>query len=536
MNNINLISTIIAKKRPFVKKFEAVRFFVFPEAVPSTSGKNVTHSTRLDSLHAVCQIYMRRILREEWNFAGILISDHSAIAEMVNHGVAADLSEAAQLAMAATLDIEMVTTAYPWYLKGLVEEDKIQESQIDAAVRRILRLKVAMGLFDDPYRHINFDENELLSLSAEHRTIARDLARKSVVLLKNDPVGERPILPLPKTGQRIALIGPYATNKSILGVWSARGNIQRAISLAQGIEDKLGGGENLLIAAGCDIEEDIKGGFEQALDAAQKADVVILALGESAEMSGEAASRTDISLPAIQQTLAQEIINVGKPTVLILFNGRPLILTGIHEPVPAILEAWFPGTEGGNALADILFGDYNPSGKLTMSFPYALGQIPIYYNHYNTGRPLTPENAHQKFISKYLDSPNNPLYPFGYGLSYTMFAYSDVKLSQTQIRPGEELEAMVTVANTGHVAGEEVVQLYIRDLVGSVVRPVKELKGFQKITLEPGEAKPVRFTISEKDLAFYTADMSYQAEPGRFKIYIGGSSAEVQEAEFQLIN
>jgi len=463
------------------------------------------------------QFLMKQVLRGEWGFEGILISDHSAVKELVDHGVATDLAHAAQLAMEATLDIEMVTTAYPWYLKQLVEEGRIQECQLDAAVRRI-----------------DFDAHEALPLSAEHRAISRDLARKSLVLLKNDPVGDRPVLPLRKRGQRIAIIGPYATHKSILGFWSAVGDPRQAVNLATGIESKLGGTEDILIAEGCGIEEAVEGGLEAAVAAAQKADVVILALGESAAMSGEAASRTDIALPAVQRELARETVKVGKPTALVLFNGRPLIVNWFHENVPAILEVWFPGTEGGNAIADVLFGDYNPSGKLTMGFPYAVGQIPVYYNHYNTGRPLTPENADRKFISKYLDSPNDPLYPFGYGLSYTSFAYSEVQLSDTRLHPRETIEATVTVTNTGEVAGEEVVQLYIRDLVGSVVRPVKELRGFQKIALEPGEAKAVRFTIREEDLVFYTADMSYQAEPGQFKVFIGGSSVDAKEAEFEL--
>jgi beta-glucosidase len=478
---------------------------------------------------------MKQVLRGEWGFEGILVSDHSAVKEMVAHGVAADLQEAGQLAMEATLDIEMVTTAYSWYLEKLVQEGKIRESQIDAAVRRVLRAKVAMGLFDDPYRHIDFDAHEALPLSAEHRAVARDLARKSLVLLKNDPIGDRPLLPLEKQGQRFALVGPYATRKDILGFWSAVGDPEQATTLAMGIEAALGGAENVSIAEGCEIEDSLEGGIEAAVAAAREADVVILALGESSAMSGEAASRADISLPAVQQELTQAIVEIGKPTVLVLFNGRPLILDWFHENVPAILEAWFPGTEGGHAVADVLFGDYGPSGKLAMSFPRAIGQIPVYYNHYSTGRPLSPENAQQKFISKYLDCPNDPLYPFGYGLSYTTFAYSDVQLSDTQMRAGEAIEARVTVTNTGDVAGQETVQLYVRDLVGSVVRPVKELKGFQKVDLAPGESGVVRFAIAEMDLAFHTADMSYRAEPGRFKVYVGGSSVDVKEAEFELV-
>jgi beta-glucosidase len=286
---------------------------------------------------------------------------------------------------------------------------------------------------------------------------------------------------------------------------------------------------------GCGIEGAREGGIEAAVAAAQRSDLVILALGESAAMSGEAASRADLALPRVQRELAQAVVEVGKPTVLVLFNGRPLVLNWFHEHVPAILEAWFPGTEGGNAVADVLFGRYNPSGKLTMSFPYAVGQVPVYYNHYNTGRPLTVENAQQKFVSKYLDIPNDPLYPFGYGLSYTTFAYSELKLSNARLHPGGTIEAEVTVTNAGEVPGEEVVQLYIRDLVGSVVRPVKELKAFRKIALQAGEARTVRFAITEADLAFYTADMSYRAEPGRFVVYVGGSSTEVQEAEFELV-
>jgi beta-glucosidase len=476
------------------------------------------------------EFLMKQVLREEWGFDGVLISDHSAVAEIAVPGIAHDLSEAAHLAMKATMDIEMATMGYAWHLKDLVENGQVEKSQIDAAVRRVLTLKMALGLFDDPYRHIDFDAHKKLPLSAEHRAICRDMVTKSAVLLKNDPVDGEPVLPLSKRGQRLALVGPYATNKSLLGSWSASGSTEPVVSLAEGIEAKLADESGLLLAEGCTITEEIDGGFEQAAAVAAKADVVVLALGEDTRMTGEAASRTDITLPPVQRALAQEIVKMGKPAVLVLFNGRPLVLNWFHENerILAILEGWFPGTEGGNGLADLLFGDVNPSGKLAMSFPYTLGQVPIYYNHYNTGRPLTPEDADSWFVSRYLDSPNEPLYPFGYGLSYTTFSYSGVALSRTEMRPGEHLEVAVTLANTGPVAGTEVVQLYLRDEVGSVVRPVKELKGFQRVTLAPGESRAVTFRLTEAHLAFYTADMSFRAEPGRFVVMVGSSSVDIR--------
>jgi beta-glucosidase len=481
---------------------------------------------------------MKQVLREEWGFDGVLISDHSAVAEIIVHGVAHDLPEAALLSMKATLDIEMATPGYAWHLKDLVESGQVAESQVDEAARRVLTLKMALGLFDDPYRHVDFDAYKRLPLSAEHRAVCRDMVTKSAVLLKNEPLDGAPVLPLPKAGQRFALVGPYATDKSLLGSWSALGSMEPVVSLAEGIRAKLADESGLEIAEGCTITEEIDGGFEGALAAAAKADVVILALGEDARWTGEAASRTDIALPPAQQALARKIVATSKPVVLVLFNGRPLLLNWFHEnaQVLAILEGWFPGTEGGNGLADLLFGDANPSGKLAMSFPHALGQVPVYYNHYNTGRPVTPENADQWFISKYLDSPNEPLYAFGYGLSYTTFSYSDLALSQTEMRSGDTVEATVTVANTGPVAGTEVVQLYVRDEVGSVVRPVKELKGFRRVALDPGESRAVTFQLTEADLAFYTADMSFGAEPGRFVVMVGASSQDIRAtATFTLV-
>lgn len=472
---------------------------------------------------------LKDLLREELGFNGMLISDYGAVEEIAVHGAAKNAEEAARKALNATMDIEMVTRSYTKFLPGLINQGLIREEQIDDAVRRILTYKYKCGIMDDPFRYVQPEKEIEYHYSAEHLEASRDLARKSVVLLKNNDV-----LPLRNDGRKIALIGPFGVSKDLLGTWQFSRFGMDTVSLKEGIEGK--GIEHLLIASGCDVTSAIEGGLERAIACASQADVVVLALGESSTMSGEAASKTDISLPAVQQQLAEEIVKLGKPIILVLTNGRPLVLDWFEQHVDAIVETWFLGSQAGHAIADVLFGDYNPSGKLTMSFPRHTGQIPIYYNAYNTGRPFKPEHAHDKHTSKYLDCSNDPLYPFGYGLSYTTFDYSKLQLERTSITRTEVLRASVLVSNTGEYAGEETVQLYLQDLHGSIVRPVKELKGFQKIYLEPGEQRTVTFNVTEEELKFYTADRSFIAEAGSFRLFIGGSSSNVLEAEFELID
>ncbi|MBT2723923.1 MULTISPECIES: glycoside hydrolase family 3 N-terminal domain-containing protein [unclassified Bacillus (in: firmicutes)] len=473
---------------------------------------------------------LKNLLRDELGFNGILISDYGAVDEIAIHGAARDQKDAAKMAVDASMDIEMVTTTYSEYIPGLIEEGRLQESQLDEAVKRILTYKFKIGIMDDPFRYIRPDKEEEYHFCQEHLKESRELAKKSIVLLKNNGV-----LPLNKENGKIAVIGPFANSKDLLGPWQFSRYGDQTITLLEGLKDKAHNMENLLYAEGCKIDGVIDGGFEEALLQAKQADIVVLALGENSEMSGEAASRMDLELPEVQRRLAEEMVKLGKPTVLVLTNGRPLVLDWFERNMDAIVETWFLGSEAGHAIANVLFGDYNPSGKLTMSFPYKSGQVPVYYNHFKTGRPLTNKNQHEKFISKYLDGPNEPLYPFGYGLSYTDFSYSEIELDKNQMIRMEEIKASVTVTNTGNRPGEEVVQFYIQDLYGSVVRPVKELKGFKKIFLNPGESERVTFTITDEDLKYYTSDMNYKSEEGEFKVYIGTNSKELEEAAFELV-
>jgi len=435
-----------------------------------------------------------------------------------------DGREAAQRALEAGLDIEMMSMAYVRHLEDLVRSGEVEETLIDEAVRRILTLKFKLGLFDDPYRYIKLEEEQAAHLRPEYRQLAREAAAKSIVLLKNDGV-----LPLDRSVRSVAIIGPLADSGHILGGWSAMGKPEEAVTLRQGIASKLGADAIVIAAAGCDIDSDDESGFAEALATAAAADVVILALGEREDMSGEAGSRVFLDVPGVQQKLAEEVMKLGKPTVLVLFNGRPLDLRWFDEHVPAIVEAWYPGTEGGHAVADVLFGDVNPSAKLTMSFPYAVGQIPVYYNCLNTGRPKGSEDNSNRFVSKYLDAPNRPLYPFGYGLSYTRFTYEGAALDGTLLRPDGKLHARVTVTNSGPYAGEEIVQFYIRDLWGSRARPLLELKGFRKVKLEPGESVQVEYTITPEMLQYYTARRIFETEPGDFLAFVGSSSRDIVE-------
>jgi len=482
----------------------------------------------------------REILKGEWGFEGFVVSDWGSIGELVAHGVAADLTQAAQLAVEAGSDMDMEAQAYVSHLVELVESGRVEEARVDDAVRRILRIKFALGLFDDPYRYSDSEREKALLLTEEHLAAARDVARKSIVLLKN----EGGILPLEKGGT-IAVIGPFAADKNAaLGSWRGQAIPDSAVSLVEGIQAAVGSDATVLHAEGVPLiagtqdfgaaptfVEDDRSGFPAALDVARRADVVVLALGEGAFQSGEARSQADIGLKGLQDELLREVLAVNENVVVVLTAGRPLVITHVAGSAPAILNAWLLGSEAGHAIADVLFGDYNPSGKLPASFPRSVGQIPVYYAHKNTGRPATPGNV---FSSRYIDMPNEPLYPFGYGLSYTTFEYSAPRLSAAEMTPGGSVEVTATVKNTGERVGTEVVQLYVRDLVGSVTRPVKELKGFRRVTLEPGESKDVSFTLEAPDLAFFTAEGKWEAEPGDFVAFVGPNSRDTREAPFTL--
>ena len=491
------------------------------------------------------------LLRKEWGFKGFVVTDYTSINEMMAHGLG-DLQSVDVLALKAGVDMDMQGLGFLTTLKKSLDEGKVTMKDIDTACRRVLEAKYKLGLFDDPYKYVKEERLNSDVLTPEHLKFARELGTRSMVLLKNS----NQTLPLKKSG-KIAVIGPLADSKSdLLGAWST-GDVTKTTSVIDGIKGAVQSGAEVVFAKGANITDDpylkegIKNPFAaymgikeeiesrtpselsaEAVEVAKNADVVVAVLGESANMSGEAASRSDIDIPESQENLLKVLVATGKPVVLVLVNGRPLILNWENENVPAILEAWAPGIEGGNAIADILFGDYNPSGKITMTFPRSVGQIPIYYNHKNTGRPMDPKN---KFTSKYLDIPNEPLYPFGYGLSYTTFEYGDVVLSKTSLKGNETLSAKIKVTNTGKVAGEEVVQLYISDPVASISRSVKDLKGFQKIGLNPGETKDVEFKIATEELKFFNSDLKYDWESGEFIVQIGTNSQDVKMAKCEWI-
>jgi beta-glucosidase len=450
----------------------------------------------------------------------------------------------------AGIHMDMVGEGFLTTLKKSQQEGKVTQKEIDNACRLILEAKYKLGLFDDPYRYCNIERSKTDVYTAANITKAREIAGESFVLLKN----QGNVLPLKKSGT-IALIGPLAdTKENMPGTWSVSTDLSRAITVRQGLQNVGGANTKILYAKGSNLDADSNyekratmfgrslnrdnrsAGelLDEALAIAREADVIVAALGESSEMSGESSSRTNIEIPQIQKDLLAALLKTGKPVVLVLFTGRPLALAWEQQNVPAILNVWFGGSEAGNAIADVLFGDVNPSGKLTTTFPQNVGQVPIFYSHKNTGRPLGEGKWFEKFRSNYLDVSNDPLYPFGYGLSYTSFTYSEVRLNSTNLNAKGSITASVTVTNNGAREGKEVVQLYTRDLVGSITRPVKELKGFQKISLKPGESKTVSFTITANDLKFYNSDLKFVAEPGDFKIFIGGNSKDVKEAAFTL--
>ena len=488
------------------------------------------------------------LLRNEWGFKGFVVTDYNSITEIENHGLG-DLKEASAMALKAGTDMDMGASGFINTLKKSVSEGKVSQKEINQACRRVLEIKYKTGLFDDPY--LRLDEKRLKTdlLTNENLNAARNIARHTLVLLKND----KNVLPLKKTGT-IAVIGPLANTKGdLLGTWTATRETGNVVTVLQGIKNVAGSAATVEYAKGAYVTEDdylkkyMNGPLavnetetetrspetllEEAIKTAGNADVIVAVMGEVAGMSGEAGSRSLIDLPESQRNLLKALAHTGKPVVLILINGRPLALSLENEMTTAMLEAWAPGVEGGNAIADVLFGDYNPSGKLTTSFPRNVGQIPIYYNHLNTGRPYV--EGKERFVTSYIDVPNSPLFPFGYGLSYTKFEYSAIALNKKELKGDEILSASVTVTNSGKVAGEEVVQLYINDPVASISRPVKELKGYQKIMLKPGESKVVKFDVSTELLKFYNSKLKYDWEPGAFNLFVGTSSAEVKTSQFK---
>jgi beta-glucosidase len=469
------------------------------------------------------------ILRNEWGFKGFVVSDWNSIGEMINHNYSKDLKDAAMISINSGMDMDMESHAFLNHLKELVDENKVSEETIGESVKRILRIKFMLGLFDDPFKYCSKEREQKIVMNDDIQKAALDVAKRSIVLLKNDGS----LLPLKKDLKKIAVIGPLAESKEDpLGAWAGFGNPDDVVTVVEGLRKYVSGKTEILYSKGCDIEGGSTDGFDDAIKTANESEVVILCLGESKDMSGEARNRSSLELPGVQQRLAEEIYKTGKPVVVILMNGRPLSVEWIDQNIPAIVEAWFLGIKSGDAIAEVLSGDYNPSGKLPVTFPRSVGQIPIYYNHKNTGRPGN-ENNH--YTSKYLDLPLSPLYPFGYGLSYTRFKISDLKLSSAEISANNNLIIKVKVENTGNYDGEEVVQLYIQDLVASVTRPVKELKGFKKIFLKKGEEKEINFTISEEDLRFTGRENKAISEPGYFKVFVGNDSGNVIESKFELI-
>ena len=521
----------------------------YQAAVEAGVGSVMASFNEVDGVPATGSKWlMTDVLRKQWGFDGFVVTDYTGINEMIDHGMG-DQQTVAALALNAGVDMDMVSDAFSGTLKKSVEEGKVSAAAIDAACRRILEAKYKLGLFDNPYKYCDVNRPKKQIFTKEHRAIARKTASESFVLLKNEGV-----LPLSKKGT-IAVVGPLANTRSNMpGTWSVAAVLDNAPSLVEGLREVVGDRAKVVTAKGSNLIGDAdyekratmfgrelhrdnrtdRELLDEALKVAAGADVIVAALGESSEMSGESSSRTNLEMPDVQRALLQELLKTGKPVVLVLFTGRPLVLTWEEEHVPAILNVWFGGSEAAYAISDVLFGDVNPSGKLTATFPQNVGQIPLFYNHKNTGRPLQEGRWFEKFRSNYLDVSNEPLYPFGYGLSYTTFAYSDIHLSSTEMSADGKLTATVTVTNTGSRDGAEVVQLYIRDLVGSVTRPVKELKGFEKIFLKAGESRKVSFSITPELLKFYNYDLHFVCEPGDFDVLIGGNSRDVKKARFLL--
>jgi beta-glucosidase len=519
----------------------------YKAAVDAGVGSVMTSFNTVNGVPATANKFLLTdVLRNQWGFKGLVVTDYTSINEMVNHGIG-NLQTVSARALNVGVDMDMVGEGFLTTLKKSLSEGKITEKTIDEACRKVLEAKYKLGLFDDPYRYCNDEKATTELMSQANLNAAREIAERSFVLLKN----ENNVLPLKKSGT-IALIGPLADNKrNMLGTWSVSGDPEKSITVMQGIKNVAGDDVKILYAKGANISDDTafikrvnvfgteidldkrspEEMINEAVETANKADVVIAVLGEAADMTGESSSMSNIGLKKSQENLLKALVKTGKPVVLVLMNGRPMTLTWENDHVSSILDTWFGGTEEGDAVADVLFGNYNPSGRITASFPRNVGQIPIYYNHLNTGRPFHPGDS-PKFKSNYLDVSNDPLYPFGYGLSYTTFEYSNIFLSANTLKANGKITASVNVTNTGTRSGKETVQMYIQDLVGSIARPVKELKGFKQITLQPGETKKVSFTITTNDLKFYNSDLKYNYEPGDFKVFIGANSADVKEADF----
>ena len=530
--------------------------YPYQAAVDAGVGSVMASFNEIDGVPATANKWlMTDVLRKQWGFDGFVVTDFTGISEMIAHGIG-DLQTVSARALNAGVDMDMVSEGFTGTIKKSIDEGKISMETLDKACRRILEAKYKLGLFDNPYKYCDLKRPKRDIFTKEHRDAARKIAGESFVLLKNDKSGSsaNPTLPLKKEGT-VAVIGPLANTRSNMpGTWSVAARLNDYPSVYEGLKEMMAGKVNITYAKGSNLISDAayeeratmfgrslnrdnrtdKEILDEALKVAANADVIIAALGESSEMSGESSSRTNLDLPDVQRTLLEALLKTGKPVVLTLFTGRPLTLTWEQEHVPAILNVWFGGSEAAYAIGDVLFGDVNPSGKLTMTFPKNVGQIPLFYNHKNTGRPLPEGKWFEKFRSNYLDVDNDPLYPFGYGLSYTNFQYSNITLSAPTMGQDGSVTAMVTVTNTGKYDGAEVVQLYIRDLVGSITRPVKELKGFDKIFLKAGESNTVSFKITPELLRFYDYELNFVAEPGDFDIMIGGSSQSVKTAHLSL--
>lgn len=524
-------------------------FYPYKAAVEAGVGSVMASFNVVDGVPAHGNKWLlTEVLRDQWKFNGFTVADYGGVSEMVNHGLG-DIKSVSELALKAGLDMDMVSEGFISSFKQSVAEGKVSMAQIDNACRRILEAKYKLGLFADPYKYCNASRAKKEIYTKENRAIARQTAAESFVLLKN----EGNMLPLAKK-QTIAVIGPLANTRSNMpGTWSVAAKLDNPATVVEGLQAVAGKNTTILYAKGSNLTSDPvleknstmfnrelhrDATSEEALRAealaiAAKADVIVAAMGEASEMSGESSSRTDIGIPDVQQRLLKELLKTGKPVVLVLFTGRPMTLVWEDENVPAILNVWFGGSEAAYAIGDVLFGNVNPGGKLPSTFPRSVGQIPLYYNHYSTGRPAS-DNGFEKFRSNYLDEKNAPLYPFGYGLSYTQFSYSPITLNATTMNSTGTITASVTVTNTGKTAGVEVVQLYLRDLVGTISRPVKELKGFEKIQLKAGESKTVTFTITPELLKFYNFNMEYVSEPGEFDLMIGGNSRDVKTTRFTL--
>jgi beta-glucosidase len=504
-----------------------IYFPPFKAAVDAGVGTLMSSFNAINGVPASSNPFtLTKVLRQEWKFDGFIVSDYTSVRELINHGVAGNEEEAAALALNAGIDMEMVSRSFNQFGPELVKQNKVTTARIDEAVRRILRIKFRLGLFDKPYTDEARETGSLLR--PESIRLAREAAGRSMVLLKND----RDALPLSKNIGSIAVIGPLADDRRApLGWWAGDGKPEDTVTPLAGIKEKVSAQTKVTYGKGCEVTGDSTAGFKEAVDLAKASDVAVVFVGEIADMIGEGASRASLDLPGRQMELVQAIHGTGKPTIVVLVNGRPLSIGWIVDNAPAILESWMGGTQSGNAIADILFGDVNPGAKLPVSFPRSVGQIPIYYNHMNTGRPPDPSN---RYNSKYSDLPSTPLFPFGYGLSYTTFKISNLQLSAPRININGKLTVTVEVENTGRRAGDEVVQLYIRDPVASMTRPVKELKGFQRVSLQPGEKKRVEFVLGPEHLGFWNREMRYVVEPGEFRVMVGSNSVDVTEAKFEV--